>query len=118
MSTDITTPFEKPTDELRQVHGTIRYTSERYIREAGPGLSAVKSTETMTVVRSVQRKWWIQDGPDHFDEAPDKTRQWEWLPTDTERGVYTDCGSGRIGRFCYLREEWRDLPVADLSTNL
>lgn len=61
---------------------------------------------------SVQRKWLVQDGDEHFDEIHKRGRQYEWLPDkNQDYKVWSDRADGHLGRFVYLKEEWRDLPT-------
>ncbi len=86
-------PFERPTDELRQVTRELRIESE----DDCPRLH--------TVVVGVQRKWLVQSGESYrADRARAKTdlQTAGWHPLEPNVGF----------QWTPVRVEWRDLPTA------
>ena len=112
--------YERPTDELRQVVGTISV--EEYGASAGWQPAPPKSRRRQQIVVKIQRKWRVQDG------GVQLLWQNEPMPDDAVR--LTDYGtmirvdphtpienSDRLRcKIIRTKEEWRDLPAVNDST--
>lgn len=88
-----TAPYERATDELRQVIGSRQLATAGFVHARVP-------------VTRVQRKWVVQDGPRLY--GMEHVREWE---SSSDTLLRVGCGLFGAAAFVRIRPEWRDLPI-------